>query len=148
MHQRSSKFRQNKNISVRHIHFTLFTLGKFKFRMREIHALPSSSPAFMQYLPPRSLFRGDLWRLLMKTTDCRSRRKPNRPPSEVTNSHSLATSLPLSVYSVATVAIPCHRFTSTTTNRSKCKVEKVLANALTSDTNKHFVESDRKPLVE
>lgn len=31
----------------------------------------------------------------MKTTDWRSSRKENRPPSEVTNSHSLAISLPL-----------------------------------------------------
>lgn len=34
----------------------------------------------------------------MKTTDWRSSRKENRPPSEVTNSHSLAISLPLCLF--------------------------------------------------
>lgn len=84
---------------------------------------------------PRNLFREELWLLLMRATDWLSCEKPNRPPSEVTNSNSLDTYLPLSVYSVATLAFSWHHITSTTTNWSKYKVEKVFEYALASGTN-------------
>lgn len=53
-----------------------------------------------------------------------------------------------SVYFVATMAVPCHRITSTTTNHWKCKVEKVLENAFMSETNKLFCGISSKPLMQ
>lgn len=99
--------------------------------------------SFREISFPRNLYREELWLLLMRTTNWLSCRKPNRPHSEVTHPNSLNTSLPLSVYFVARLAFPCHHIGSTTTNWSKCKLEKltVLHCALASGTNKQILRS-------
>lgn len=95
--------------------------------------------SFREIAFTRNLYSKALWLLLMRTTDWLSCEKPNRPPSEVTNSNSLDTSLPLSVYFVASPAFPCHHISSKQTNGSKCKVEKVAVHEHALTTN-NFVD--------
>lgn len=111
---------------------------------REIQVLTTSCFTLMLYgfreiAFTRNLYSKTLWLLLTRTTDWLSCEKPNRPPCEVTNSNSLDTSLPLSVYFVASPAFPCHHISSKQINRSKCKVEKVAVYECALTTN-YFVD--------